>query len=89
VPLKKCLPFTVALLKLLKMDATASFEKVCAALGGRVSMAQFFSVTDAALSQWKKDGFPPHRAIEVERRLKGKIRAADLAVTEPKKKARG
>jgi DNA-binding transcriptional regulator YdaS (Cro superfamily) len=70
------------------MDAPSSFERVKKALGdSTAAMAKFFGVTDAALSQWKKDGFPPHRAIEVERRLKGKIKAAEIAVTQRKKRA--
>lgn len=73
------------------MDATVSFERVRDALGGWTAMARFFGVSDAALSQWRRAGFPAHRALEVEAKFKGRIRAADLVVTKPKrpkKKAR-
>lgn len=69
------------------MDTTSSFERVLSAIGTRAEMMAFFGVSDAALSQWKKDGFPPARALEIERRLKGKIRAADLITTDKKAKA--
>lgn len=72
---------------LLKMNAATSFEKVRDEIGGWAAMREFFGVSDAALWQWSKKGFPPHRALEVERRLK--IPASDLTVTEPKKKAIG
>lgn len=69
------------------MDPSTSIDKVCEAIGGTYAdLAKFLDVTDAAISQWKRDGIPPARALELERRLEGKIRAADLATTTPKKR---
>lgn len=70
------------------MDTQTSVDRVCEAMGGTYAdLAKMLGVTDAAISQWKRGGIPPARALEIEQKLEGKIRAADLDVTQRKPRA--
>lgn len=70
------------------MDTLTSIDRICEIIGGSYAdLAKMLGVSDAAISQWKKGGIPPARALEIEQKLEGKIRAADLDVTQRKPRA--
>lgn len=69
------------------MDAVATLDRICEAMGGSYAdLAKLLGVSDAAISQWKKGGIPPGRALEIEQKLDGKVRAAEMHVTIAKKR---
>ena len=47
-----------------------------AAGGTNVDLAKLLGITESAVSQWKT--VPPDRAIEIERKTKGKVTRYDL-----------
>jgi hypothetical protein len=73
--------FTVHINDLLTMINTAfilwvrmnALDKAIKAAGGPQKLAQALDVTPMAISQWKKRGVPPERAVDIEIAVKGKV----------------
>ena len=64
------------------MDPATSLDLVRAALGGSYAhLAAKLGVSDAAISQWKKGGIPPARALEIERLTEGRVKASEIITT--------
>jgi DNA-binding transcriptional regulator YdaS (Cro superfamily) len=71
------------------MEAPLGIDDLCELIGGKpADLARLFGVTDAAVNQWRTTGLPPGRALEIERKLDGKVRAADIKTTPPKPKGK-
>lgn len=75
------------------MQAPLSVDNVCKILAkSRADLVQMFGVTEAAISQWRKKGFPAGRAFELERLTEGRVKAADVKIADtmprgPRRKA--
>lgn len=69
------------------MESPLGIDDLCELIGGKpADLARLFGVTDAAVNQWRTTGLPPGRALEMERKLAGKVRAADIKTSAPKKR---
>jgi DNA-binding transcriptional regulator YdaS (Cro superfamily) len=72
------------------MDTPLGIDDICKLIGGKpADLARLLEVSDAAISQWRDTGFPPGRALELERKLDGKVRASEIKVAvRPQRKAK-
>ncbi len=62
-----------------RVKRTLHFEDLLELFGDQVGIAEYFSVTASAVSMWIRDGvLPAERAIELEFRTNGRLRAVQL-----------
>lgn len=64
------------MLKLLVMNK-ATLKKLFR-LKSQADIARHFKITESAVSQWKINGIPPRRAIDLEKLLAGQITRHEL-----------
>ena len=63
------------------MQAPLTVENVCKILNTTYAgLGRLLGVEDAAVHQWKGNGFPPGRALQLEQISEGRLKAADLKV---------
>lgn len=55
-----------------------TFENVVDFFGTQSAMAEALGVDRAAVAQWKTDGIPPARAIQIETLTNGLCKAVDI-----------
>jgi len=55
-----------------------AFEKLHKHFGTHEKIAQAFGVKPQAMTYWKREGVPTDRAMEVEKKTKGKVTALDV-----------
>lgn len=73
------------------MQGLLTVENVCKILNTTYAgLSRLLGVKDAAVHQWKGAGFPPGRALQLERISEGRLKAVDLKVRlkKPIKRAR-
>lgn len=46
--------------------------------GGQMVLAETLGVDKSAVTQWKKDGVPAFRAVQIEKLTNGKFKAVDI-----------
>ncbi len=70
------------------MASPLGIDDLCELIGGKpADLARLLAVTDAAVNQWRSTGVPPGRAIELEHKLKGKVRASEIKTAQRKPRA--
>jgi DNA-binding transcriptional regulator YdaS (Cro superfamily) len=63
------------------MQAPLTVENVCKILNTTYAgLGRLLGVEDAAVHQWKGTGFPPGRALQLEKISEGRLKASDLKV---------
>lgn len=53
-------------------------DDIVSYFGGQTKLAEILGIDKAAISNWRKDGVPPLRAIEIERLSDGHFKAVDI-----------
>lgn len=53
-------------------------DEICKHFGGQSALAEALGVDRSAVTQWKTDGVPAFRAVQIEGITKGKFRAVDI-----------
>lgn len=63
---------------ILKEGYMTAFEKLHEIYKTQEAIADVFKLTRQGVGQWKRKGIPANRALEVEKKTKGKITAIDV-----------
>lgn len=53
-------------------------EEIFKHFGGQAALAEILGVDKSAVTQWKTDGMPAFRAVQIEKLTEGKFRAVDI-----------
>lgn len=54
-------------------------DEIVTFFGGQTKLALLLGIDKAAISNWRKEGIPPLRAIEIEKLSIGKFKAIDIS----------
>lgn len=53
-------------------------DEIVEFFGGQTKLALLLGIDKAAISNWRKEGIPPLRAIEIEKLSDGKFKAVSI-----------
>ncbi len=70
------------------MEAPLEIDDICKRIEAKpAELARLLGVSTAAVSQWRENGMPAARALDLERKVDGKVRASEIKTAPPRRVA--